>query len=407
MRLAALLLLAATLAAQQPTRRTIAPSSVNGWARVVVDDDGADGIWIGDAEGRSVPFLWEADAHWSSIPLAVAHPIWGKDAKGQPTGAFSLQAPSGFTRGDREQVKLDLSLQASQAPWACRVEVARRGDGGAFVATDDTARFVYDLGPDRRATSITIPWDGDDWRVTLVPLQGAAPKLIGVSASACTLPSELRADETRPIPVPSDKDRTELNGEMWWRFVFPGPIRITGLQVHLRPPVAPVAVSVTASAEEEFRNRPNDKIDVERRMGGASLWNLPALGTEASWIPLEGSGTRTAHLVTPLHIEVDSIQALIRHRRLFFPAEAGKAYYLHSGGLAKTAPGSLGELPASSRAFYEGKPLALGAVEADPQALAAPVDPAAKLRSWLPWGVGALVVLLGFWGLRLLKAPKD
>lgn len=97
----------------------------------------------------------------------------------------------------------------------------------------------------------------------------------------------------------------------------------------------------------------------------------------------------------------------IRHRRLFFPAEAGRAYFLHSGGLAKKAPGSLGELPASSRAFYGGAPLALGPPEADAQAVAVAKDPVAPLRRLLPWAVGLLILLLGFWGFRLLKAPQD
>ena len=405
MRLAALFLLASLLPAQQPTRRAITPSSRNGWARVVVDDDGADGIWIGDAEGRSVPFLWEADAHWASIPLGTAHAVWGKDAKGLSTGAFTLQAPQGFTRGDREQVKLDFALQASATPWACRVEVARRADGGAFVAVDDAPRFLYDLGTDRRAASITIPWDADDWRVTLVPVQGAAPKLLGVSASACTLPSELRADEIRPVPVPAGKDHGQTTELAWWHLALPSPARMTALQVHLRPPVAPVEISVLASAPPPLPL--GGGAEAERQIGSASLWNLPALGTEASRVSLDGSSVHGLRLLAPPSVEVEGIAALIRHRRLFFPAEAGKTYFLHEGGLAKAAPGSLGELPASSRAFYEGQPLALGAPEADPQAAVAAADPAAKLRRWLPWGVGALVLLLGLWGVRLLKAPQD
>ena len=90
---------------------------------------------------------------------------------------------------------------------------------------------------------------------------------------------------------------------------------------------------------------------------------------------------------------------------LFFPAETGQAYFLHSGGLTKSAPGSLSELPASSRAFYAGAPLALGPPEPDPQAVTPAPDPVARLRRALPWGVGLLILLLGFWGFRLLKAP--
>ncbi|MBS1766590.1 MAG: hypothetical protein JST05_04190 [Acidobacteria bacterium] len=397
MKLTALFLLASLLPAQQPVRRALAPSPASGWARVVVDDDGADGIWIGDADGRSVPFLWEADAHWSSIPLTLSHPVWGKDAKGQPTGAFTLQAPGGFTRGDREQVKLDFDLQAAATPWACRVEIARRGDGGAFVAMDDAPRFLCDLGPDRRATSLTIPWDADDWRVTLIPVQGEAPKLIGVSASACTLPSELKPDAAVELHLEGVASHPERSNSRRFQYAQMPRARFVGLDLLVKAPTAPVQAMISVAVPP-----PDGKGLMAASLGSGEVWNLPALGTLQTHIPLEGTADRI-WIDLPDGVDADKATALIRHRRLFFPAEAGKAYFLHEGGLAKIAPGALGELPASSRAFYAGAPLALGAAEADPQAVVAPVDPAAKLRRWLPWGVGALVLLLGLWGLRLLK----
>ncbi|HET8902182.1 MAG TPA: hypothetical protein VFM84_09615 [Holophagaceae bacterium] len=114
---------------------------------------------------------------------------------------------------------------------------------------------------------------------------------------------------------------------------------------------------------------------------------------------------RFFNLDLPEGAAVQSATALIRHRRLFFPAEVSKPYFLHEGGLAKVAPGSLGELPASSRAFYAGAPLALGPPEPDPQAVTPAPDPVARLRRILPWGVGLLILLLGFWGLRLMRRP--
>ena len=398
MKLLPLLLATALLPAQTPVRRAIAPNPQNGWARVVVDDDGVDGIWIGDAEGRSVPFLWESDAHWSSIPLSVAHPVWGRDVMGQATGAFTLQAPSGFARGDREQVKLDFDLQAAAAPWACRVEVSRRGDGGAFVAMDDAPRFVYDLGPDRRATSITVPWDADDWRVTLVPVQGGAPKLTGVRASACTLPSELKADAGVGIEWESI---THRDGQVILEHALHGRHELAGFHMVLQPPAAPIHIVVSS-----IQQAPDGEGESSFSLGDGELWNLPALGTANFHLELHGRTDRV-RVQLPEGASVGATLLFIRHRRLFFPAEAGKAYFLHEGGLAKVAPGSLGELPASSRAFYAGAPLPLGAPEADGQALVAAPDPAAKLRRWLPWGVGFLLLLLGLWGFRLLKSPQD
>ena len=395
-----LLCLAATaLFAQTPVRHAIAPSTANGWARVVVDDDGADGIWIGDAQGRSVPFLWESDATWSTLPLTLLHPIWGKDAQGRSTGAFTLHPPEGFSRGDREQVKLECSLQASTSPWMVGVKVERRGNGGAFIALDDAPRFLYDLGPDRRATSITIPWDGDDYRLTLIPTQGATPKLLGVEASACTLPSELKADERMALVFQpamkgdgfKDLDHADLGATH----------QLIALEVVLRPPTAPVAVSAVSIYPDR-----DGAIHEPVYLGASELWNLPALSTQHSRIAVDRA-TRFVHLNLPSGVQLESATALIRHRRLFFPAEAGAAYFLHGGGLENKAPGSLAALPASSRAFYAGKPLALGPAEPDPQAVQAAPDAAAKVRRWLPWGAGVLVVLLGFWGLRLFKGPQD
>lgn len=396
MKAAALLLITALLPAQQ--RRAITPSPANGWARLVVEDDGAEGVWIGDASGRSVPFLWESDAKWSAIPLQTLHALFGKDAKGHPTGAFTLRAPDGFSRGDREQVRLELSLEAPATPWTCRVEVARRSDSGAFITLEDESRFLYDFGADRRTASLTLPWDGDDYRITLIPVQGAAPRLMGVDASACTLPAELSADACVNLALGPP---IRINGQMAVDAALPGPRRLTGVEVLLQAPVAPVHVSLSA-----LRPAADGKGEEASLLGGAELWNLPALETRSTRITLDGTaGKVRIHL--PDGVAATSAAAFIRHRRLFFPAEAGQAYFLHTGGLANPAPGSLGELPASSRAFYTGTGLSLGAAEADPQAVAAAADPAARLRRVLPWGVGLVILLLGFWGLRLLKAPQQ
>lgn len=395
-----LCLAALALSAQSPTRRALAPAATNGWARVVVEDDGASGIWIGDAEGRSVPFLWEADAKWSTLPLTVVHPIWGKDAKGHPTGAFSLKAPEGFSRGDREQVKLEFSLQASASPWMVAVRVERRGDGASFIALDDTPRFLYDLGPDRRATSLTIPWDADDYRITLIPAQGTTPKLMGVDASACTLPSQLQADERVNLvfhPATKGDGFKKMSHADLAR-----PSHLISLEVTLQPPVAPVVIRAVSLQPGQSGG------DYEpHTLGSTELWNLPALGTLNTHLPMNDSDLMRVHLDLPDGVAIQSAIALIRHRRLFFPAEAGKIYFLHENGLENKAPGSLGELPASSRAFYANAPLTLGAAEPDPQAILPTPDAAAKVRRWLPWSAGLLVVLLGFWGLRLFKGPQD
>ena len=394
MKLAALFFLAASLAAQQPTRRALAPSASNGWARVVVDDDGADGIWIGDAEGRSVPFLWETDAEWSDIPLQTIHTVLGKDINGHPTAAFTLHAPEGFSRGDRQQVFLQFDLQFPYTPWICRVEVARRGDGGSFVTLEDEPRFLYYLSPDRIDTAITIPWDSEDFRVVLLPIQGDVPKFIGIDAQASTWHTTQKVDEILNLQVQRNKTTIPT-----YSLTLPGVHNLTALELNLRPPMAPVH----AQAWIDYPD--SDSRSMKPSYGSAAeLWNLPALNSQSNHITFDGAADRLL-LALPDGVEVTSATALIHHRRLFFPAEAGKAYFLHAGGLANPAPGSLGELPASSRAFYTGTGLSLGATEADPQAVVAAPDPTARLRRVLPWGVGLVILLLGFWGLRLLRKP--
>lgn len=400
MRFAALALAPLLLAAQAPHRQSIAPAPASGWSRIVVDDDGADGLWISDAQGRSVPFLRESEVRWSELPLAVLHPLWGRDGQGRPTGAFTLRAPEGFRAGDREQARLAFDLSGA-GPWVCRVELARRGDGGAFVTLDDAPRYLYDLGPDRRADALTVPWDGNDWRVTLVPVQGAAPKLLGLSASACTLPSDLAPDGSLPLAfVPAVKG----DGFDGHPHADLGALRrLASVDLVLAPPAAPVPVGLEA-VEPVPGSAPQVRI-----LGSAELWNLPALDTRRTRIAVDGEA-RLLRLDLPAGVVLQSATASYRHRRLFFPAEAGQAYVLHSGGVPQAAPGSLQALPASSRAFYAGASLALGAPETDPgaqtraQALAA--DPGARLRRWLPWGVGALVLLLGAWGASLLRKPQ-
>ncbi|HXC16800.1 MAG TPA: hypothetical protein VNV60_05100, partial [Holophagaceae bacterium] len=178
------------------------------------------------------------------------------------------------------------------------------------------------------------------------------------------------------------------------------PSKLIALEVTLQPPVAPVPVSADSIHPDR-----NGAIYEPYGIGSSELWNLPALGTVGTRIPIDGPEVEYLHLDLPNGVAVQSAVALIRHRRLFFPAEAGQAYFLHSGGLAKAAPGSLSELPASSRAFYTGTALAMATAEPDGQAVVAVPDPAARLRSLLPWAVGLVILFLGFWGLRLMRKP--
>jgi hypothetical protein len=113
--------------------------------------------------------------------------------------------------------------------------------------------------------------------------------------------------------------------------------------------------------------------------------------------------TDRLELTLPEGARLDDLKLLIRREVLLFPAEAGKAYFLHTGGRVKQAPGSLGALPESSRAVYAREPLRLGPAEADPHGLPILIQGAERTRPWLAWVAGLAVLILGFFAWKLLK----
>ena len=94
-------------------RRPISPTPASGWARLPLDAESqrqVKGAWIGDAAGRSIPFLEAREGLWESRSLPLELLLTGKDADGHPTAAFSLKVPEGWRVGERESLKLELAL---------------------------------------------------------------------------------------------------------------------------------------------------------------------------------------------------------------------------------------------------------------------------------------------------------
>lgn len=383
-------------------RRRIGVPAESGWARVRLDGDAqrvAGTLWIGDAAGTSIPFLREREGLWAPQVLSTTDYLAGKDPQGRPTAEFALRFPDGWKVREREHLRMDLELEGD-SPWVCRVDVSRRTENGAFLTLErDTPFFVFDLGNARSTREITLPWDADRYRVTLVPTQGEAPKLRGVRVTACTWPEALEADEVlTPREVARDPDARKEPGESWI-VALPVPERVVALDVVLAPPVAPVTVAV------EIPRRPQERAG--RSLGGGTVWNLPALDTRATRIALEPVITDRLRLTLPAGARLDSAKVLIRREVLLFPAEAGKSYVLHAGGGVKQAPGDLGALP-SSRLVYGRAPLALAGPEPDPEGIAVVVEGGERTRPWLPYAVGAVVLVLGFFAFKLLRGgPAD
>ncbi len=380
-------------------RRPIERVAQSGWARVRLDGDAQrnmGGLWIGDVEGTSIPFMFEREGLWAPQILETTNYLAGKDAKGNPTAEFALKFPNGWQVREREQLRLDLDL-VGEPPWVARVDISRRMENGGFVTLEpDSPFFVYDLGNARHTAQITLPWDAERYRVTLVPTQGKTPKLRGLNVTASTWPEQLEADESitpQMIRGPA-KNESEI-----WTLNLPSAERVIAADVLLKAPVAPVYVTLDA----QEKNSDDPKHDLFRQLGGGTVWNLPALQTRATRIALTPDITDRLRLRLPANTALESVKLLIRREALLFPAELGKPYFLHLGGRAKQAPGSLEALP-PSRMIYGRNPLKLGAAEGDTQGLGVLLDQGDQTRPWLPWVVGLVVLILGFAAFKLFKS---
>jgi hypothetical protein len=404
--LAMLVILAAACAPKEDrshlVRRPVTAAPENGWARLPLDGTAQlayPDLWLSDAEGISIPFEVEREGLWQPRQLALDHLLLGRDAQERPTAEFTLKFPEGWQVRDREHLKLDLALEGA-APWVCRVEVERRLKDGAYLRLErDSPLYLYDLGLDAGQRDFYVPWDGQSYRITLVATQGKAPKIAGVTVTASTRPEELQADETAAPRV----EKASTAGREAWTLRLDAPQRIVGADVLLKPPVAPV--------QPVFEGLPPDKPSAQA--AGPSwissqglVWNLPALGTRATRVAVGPVVTDRLLLSLPEGARLDTVKLLVRREVLLFPAEAGRTYYLHTGGRVKQAPGSLSALPESSRAVYARKPLQLGAGESDPHGLPILIQGAERTRPWLAWVAGLAVAVLGFFAWRLLKA-KD
>jgi len=371
-------------------RRPISPAPASGWARLPLDAESqrqVKGAWIGDAAGRSVPFLEAREGLWESRLLPLADLLPGKDPEGRPTVEFSLKLPEGWQVGEREALRLDLDLEGT-APWVAQVKAERQREGGAFIAYDPVSPLhLYDLSPSGSRRSLDLPWDGQRYRLTLLASQGQAPRIRGISVKAEARPNALEAElalEPALAPEPGQPGT--------WRLSLPDEDCIVGLDLVLAPPAAPLR-PIIQCREDRKEHRDAYCSDL--------VWNLPALHTRASRIALAPVQAKTLTLTLPDGAAPLSVRLLVRRQTLLFPAEAGQAYALHLGGEAKRAPGSLGALP-SIRALADRAPLSLGAREPDDQGIPHREGPDQRARPWMPWLAGLALLVLGWTALRLL-----
>jgi hypothetical protein len=372
-------------------RRSIAPAPANGWARLPLDAQAqrqVKGAWIGDAAGRSIPFLEAREGLWEPRTLPLELLLTGKDVAGHPTVAFSLKVPEGWRVGERESLKLDLDLDGV-APWVVQVKAEREQPGGGFITYAPVAPLhLYDLAPSGSRRSLDLPWDSQRYRLTLLASQGEAPRIRGLTVRAETRPealeTELALDGTL-APEPG-QPRT-------WRLSLPDTERVVGLDLELEPPAAPLRPGIRLSEDQE---------ELRDYYCNDLIWNLPALHTKSSRIALAPVLARTLTVTLPEDATPQRARLLVRRQTLIFPAEVGQAYALHLGGEKKPAPGSLGALP-SARSLAATAPLTLGTAEPDDQGIPHREGADQRARPWMPWVAGLALLLLGAVAWRLFR----
>lgn len=368
-------------------RRVLAPPPTSGWARVVLDGPAqrdAEGLWISDPAGRSVPFLRVGEALWAPQPLEAQHVVLGTDPQGRPTAEFELALPAGWQVGERTRLRVELDLRG-EAPWVAAVEAVRQRPGGAFLTCDGPPERLYDLAPSGRQASLQLPWDGERFRLSLRMEQGRAPRIQGLKVWA-----ETPAEAVSPlVEVPAALAPVAGQAGLW-RIGLPAADRIVGLAVTLAPPAAPVRAEVR-------REGPDGAW-----LGSAMVWNLPALASRVERVDLPPTLAGTLLLQLPEGARPDAVRVRLRREALVFPAEAGQACVLHLGGQARPAPGDLGALP-SSRILLAAAPLAAGPEAPDPDGVPRRVDAGTRARPWMPWVAGAAVLVLALAAWRLLR----
>jgi len=394
MRRAVLLLLCLACAREDRAslqRRPISPTPSSGWARLPLDAEAqrqVQGTWIGDASGRSIPFLEAREGLWESRTLPMENLLTGRDEEGRPTVEFSLRLPEGWRVGEREHLRLELDLDG-RAPWVAQVQAERQREGGGFITYEPPSPLhLFDLSTSGSRRSLDLPWDGERYRLTLLASQGEAPRIRGLTARAETRPEALETELAMDGVL-----RPEAGRPRTWRLTLPDSQRVVGLDLLLAPPVAPLRpeIHIGEGPEAETAWSCSDLV-----------WNLPALNTRSSRIALAPVQARTLTFTLPEGATPQRARLLVRRQTLIFPAEAGQAYALHLGGEAKPAPGSLGALPAL-RALTATRPLTLGAAEPDGQGLPRREGADQRARPWMPWIAALALLVLGGAAWRLFR----
>jgi hypothetical protein len=380
-------------------RPIVVPADHHGWARVELDAAAQrerEFLWLSDGEGRPNAFLFESGDLWQSRELEITDTLYGTDESGRLSAEFRPRLPSGWQLGEREHLAIEVEVESSPT-FVAQVQVQRRRENGEWLRLDQTFPF-YDLGVGNHR-KLSIPWDGDHFRLRFEVSQGEIRSIRQLNVRAQSAPESSAA-----ILVLAQIQPPRPGSENAWIVSLAEEERIVGLELELAPPVAPIAVRVFVPQSEGGETRRLDtRFDLAN---GSYVWDLPALSSRSNRVSLAPIVTNHLAIEVPSEVKIERVKALVSREKIIFPALPAATYYLHQNGELRQAPGDLRALP-DSRIIHQTKPLALGAAQNDPHGVAREATTADKTRPWLVWIVAALVALLAFLGFRLLRsAPK-
>ncbi len=395
--------------ATQPFRRPLSPPVFGGWTQVRLDDDAqlhAETAWIGDSEGRSVPFLRESEVAAKDVALIVRDFAAGRDDAGHTVVEFALARPDGLPVAQRESSRLvapnafgiildtrkemtiALDVDATGS-WAADVQVAFDQFGQGW-ANETELRQIYDFSASERRLELKVRRIAPKWRLRLTALRGEIRGVRAVTVRAGGLPSRLD-ERSSSLGVARHADH--------WTLTLPnGPRRVLAVQLRLKGTVAPVRAELWRLEDEPRRAE-------ERAIwaGSGLVWEMPGLNSRAGEVRLSTPVlAERFRLKLPEGVEVVSAEVVTAGESLWFVAQKGELYYLHLAGQKQVAPGDLAAMPAALDGALPDY-LGIGKPEADPFGKPLRADISAVVRRWLPWAVAVAVAVLAGVALRMMR----
>lgn len=371
-------------------RRPLSAVVADGWHRFQLDAEAQaniDGAWLGDDDGRPVPFMRQRELMPRRDALAVSQLITGRaDGDG-----LSVEFRVDVAKPDRDEMEVTLVVEGT-APWIARVEIARRRDGSEWIGLESPVH-IYEFNSAERQLAFTVPRDAPEWRLRVNPLQGELRRVTQVTAHVARAGGAAAERD-----VSAEVSRVGRG----WQIEAPDLLRVVAVDLIFDGTVAPVRAAVAVEEETKVGREPGRRV-----VGRGSVWRMPGLNSSETTVRLEAPViARRLALELPAGVELRGARLRVQEEQVWFVAEAGKRYALHFGGEQRLTAGNLRDLPAE---VWRSAPpvLTLGSRESDPHGQPRGREWSAELRRWLPWSIAVIVALMAVVAWRLMRAAPS